>query len=379
MKRKPSLRRIVFQVHLWVGLGLGVYAFLIGLTGSVLVFHKEIVAWTAPPPTVSAATAQAPIEVIRAGIESHYPGWHIWGLETPSAAGEAWRSYIQQGSTFRTVFADPQGRVVGEVKPGITWLRLAERFHSVLLIPGGRLPNGIAGLGLVVLAACGVVLWWPARGRWNTAFRIVRRSSWKGILYDLHRVGGIVAFGFIVLFGITGGYFTWPAAYRNITSLILPTTPKLPEGRVAMDGGRRPVDELVANAQRAVPETTLVRVLTPRERGQPVTIVLAHGPTPADRLTRTSQLTMNPHTGEMLTVDDFRKRPAGDRLLNWMGPLHGGHFGGFWVRVLWALAGLMLPALFVTGFVMWCNRVVAPRLRQYDDRRRADSGVSGNR
>lgn len=359
MKRRSRLRRAVFQVHLWGGLALGLYALLIGLTGSVLVFHKEIAAWTdAPPPTVSETTEQASIEAIRAGIESHYPGWHIWGLETPSEAGAAWRSYIQQGRTFRTVFADPQGRVVGEVKPGWTWLRVVERFHSVLLIPGGRLPNGIAGLGLVALAACGVVLWWPARGRWNSAFRIVRRSSWKGIVYDLHRVGGIVAFGFIVLFGVTGGYFTWPAAYRSITSVILPTTPKLAERLVAMDGGRRPVDELVANARRAVPETSLVRVLTPQERGQPVTIVLAHGPTPADRQTRTSELTMNPHTGETLTVDDFRKRPAGDRVLSWMGPVHGGHFGGFWVRIVWALAGLMLPALFVTGFLMWWNRVV---------------------
>jgi uncharacterized iron-regulated membrane protein len=75
-------------------------------------------------------------------------------------------------------------------------------------------------------------------------------------------------------------------------------------------------------------------------------------------------VTLNPHTAEVLAIDDFRQRRAGDHVVSWMGPLHTGHFGGLGLKIVWALAGLAMPALFITGFLMWCNRVLAPRLRR---------------
>jgi uncharacterized iron-regulated membrane protein len=316
-----------------------------------------------PVPQVAAAEGAANIEDMRTGIQTHYPEWHLWSLEAPWEAGAPWGSYLlKPGSGGKMVYADARGRVVGEINTKGTWLELCEQFHSFLLIPKGRLYNGIAGLVLVGLALSGFVLWWPGRGQWNTAFRIVRRSNWKGLVYDLHRVGGAVMLSFVVLSGITGGYFTWPAVYKRLAGSILATQPKPVAAPVRTEGRRLPVDQLVASAQAEAPGTKLVRVLIPRGEKEAVTVVLAHGQTPDDRRRKTSQLTMHPHSGEVLAFDDYRQRRAGDHVVSWLGPLHTGHFGGVGVRVAWALAGLSLPALFVTGFLMWCNRVLAPRL-----------------
>jgi len=43
------LRRALFQVHLWSGIGLGLYVFFISVTGSVLVYRNELYVWAAPP------------------------------------------------------------------------------------------------------------------------------------------------------------------------------------------------------------------------------------------------------------------------------------------------------------------------------------------
>lgn len=362
--RKPLFKRAMFQLHLWGGLALGVYAFLIGLTGSVLVFREEIVERMSPVPAVAAPAAAPDLDEIRAGVQAHYPGWHPWSLEAPAEAGRPWGSYLLRTGGGKMVFADATGTVVGEMNVKGTWLELFEQFHSFLLIPGGRFYNGVAGLILVALALTGAVLWWPARGEWHKAFRIVRRSNWKGLVFDLHRVGGALMFGFVVLFSVTGGYFTWPAAYKSIAAAILPSQPKPVAPAVQADGPRLPVADLVASAQQAMPGTFLVRVLTPRAESQPVTVVLAHGQTADDRRYSTSQLTLHPQTGEVLTVDDYRRRRAADSVIAWIGPMHTGHFGGLGVKIVWALAGLALPALFVTGFLMWCNRVVAPRLKR---------------
>src|SRR5271154_1306469 len=43
--RRPKslwLRRALFQIHLWTGIALGVYVFIISLTGSAIVFRNEL-------------------------------------------------------------------------------------------------------------------------------------------------------------------------------------------------------------------------------------------------------------------------------------------------------------------------------------------------
>ena len=36
------LRRVMFQVHLWTGIGLGLYVLVICVSGSVLVYRNEL-------------------------------------------------------------------------------------------------------------------------------------------------------------------------------------------------------------------------------------------------------------------------------------------------------------------------------------------------
>ena len=43
--RQPQtvfLRKAAFQVHLWIGIGLGLYIVMLSLTGSFLVFRREM-------------------------------------------------------------------------------------------------------------------------------------------------------------------------------------------------------------------------------------------------------------------------------------------------------------------------------------------------
>ena len=43
--RQPQsvwLRKALFQIHLWSGIGIGIYVVLISISGSVLVFRNEL-------------------------------------------------------------------------------------------------------------------------------------------------------------------------------------------------------------------------------------------------------------------------------------------------------------------------------------------------
>jgi uncharacterized iron-regulated membrane protein len=361
--KRSVLHRALFQVHLWVGLSLGIYALLIGVTGSVLVFREEIVHRISPDPTIVASSADKSLERMIEAIRSQRPGWTIWAIEAPRRADAPWSSYmVQRGGSGRSVFVHPDGQILGERHLEGTWFELVERFHSNLLIRnGGRWYNGVAGLALAALSLTGFYLWWPGRGQWSSAFRIVRTSNWKGVIYDLHRVGGAVTLAFTLMFCITGAYFTWPALYRNLIASVLPTKQKAPAFKVPSATTRQTLDTLVAAAQRAVPDGVLVRVVEVESARQPVRVVFRHGT--VEQSYKTSDVVLDPISGSIVEVNAYADRRAGDTLANFIGPLHTGHFSGLAVKIVWASMGMVLPLMFITGIVMWCNRVVGPRMR----------------
>src|SRR5215469_11961218 len=51
------LRRAVFQVHVWTGIGLGVYILLMSITGSVLVYSNELYTAATLEPVVSKSSS----------------------------------------------------------------------------------------------------------------------------------------------------------------------------------------------------------------------------------------------------------------------------------------------------------------------------------
>src|SRR5450631_4097032 len=56
-KRRPQnvwLRKALFQIHLWTGIGLGLYVILMSVTGSALVFRREMTRSLAREPRVAA-------------------------------------------------------------------------------------------------------------------------------------------------------------------------------------------------------------------------------------------------------------------------------------------------------------------------------------
>jgi uncharacterized iron-regulated membrane protein len=71
-------------------------------------------------------------------------------------------------------------------------------------------------------------------------------------------------------------------------------------------------------------------------------------------------------------VDHFQpldeSKPAltrsGDVVLQWLSRLHFGRFGGWPIKALWTVLGLIPLILFITGAVMWWNRVLRPRFFQ---------------
>src|SRR5438874_2547932 len=72
------LRKATFQLHLWSGIGIGLYVLLVSLTGSVLVYRNELYTATTNDPTIVAQPGpHLTDEELKASATRAFPGYSV--------------------------------------------------------------------------------------------------------------------------------------------------------------------------------------------------------------------------------------------------------------------------------------------------------------
>ena len=87
------LRKAMFQIHLWTGIGLGLYVVLISVSGSAIVFRNEVYNDGAKPKMVAVQGQRLTQDQTQGQAESDYPGYGITYLfesKRPDQATEIW-------------------------------------------------------------------------------------------------------------------------------------------------------------------------------------------------------------------------------------------------------------------------------------------------
>src|SRR5687768_3772992 len=111
--RQPQrvwLRRAAFQIHLWVGLIIGLYVVVLSLTGSVLVYRNELDRYLATPHATFEENAKAMnADELRAAAQRAYPGWQV----TDVAEGRTVRRPARGGAAGPGGPGGQQGRAGG--------------------------------------------------------------------------------------------------------------------------------------------------------------------------------------------------------------------------------------------------------------------------
>lgn len=362
------MKRALVQLHLWCGLVIGVYAFVIGTTGAVLMFRPELQGAVYPQllPAPTPTTPVASPDAVVAELRNHFPDHSFSGIDYPTYRRGTLLAYVTKGDEFRAVFLDPgTGRVVGEL-PKSGWVQRLQDLHFYLWAgtPGLTL-NGVGGLCLLVMVVTGAAIAWPGASMWPQALWVDWRHGWKRVMWELHRAVGSWALLLLAMWAATGAYFAFPRPVRALVELVLPVR-RSDDSRIAAHaaGGTPPsLQELVARARRELPSARVARVLVPFAPGGTYAVAMArevHGDWDGS-----DEVTLHfDATGTLVRVADARQRSSGERVLSWLGLLHVGNFGGWPLKVVWAVFALALPTLFASGYVMWWNRVVRPAVRR---------------
>lgn len=393
-RRRRRWRRWWRRTHLVVGLTAGILVAVVFATGSALVAGFSVDRWVHGDAheRTSSGSATVPLEEIVQTARREAPA--EWGEplrvsmpgRTTYGPAETYEVYFEEpgacpagacaasgpGSTYDTgthfLYLDPgTGEVLAtrSAPTGHLTLFLWELHANLLSGRAGLWAVGVAGLVLLAIAVTGLVLWWPL-GRNGVGFRVRRRSSGAGFVYDLHNATGFyVSLGLLVvaLTGVVLTAKTLPPFDGAVESAIGARAGSRPSPAQPPPGAQRlAVDDAVGIARRTVTDGEVSQVRLPsldaydgQRRTGVYQVILTVRPTYG--VQEGIQVYVEPWSGRVLGIEDSREDTVPQRATHqWVADIHDGSAGGPVGRVLVFVLGLMPAALLVTGWLMWRTR-----------------------
>ena len=354
------LRRLLFQVHLWLGAIAGLYVLVVSITGAALVFRIDMQRAITPHLFHASEGTPADLATVLTSVQHAYPEYHVSGIDAPTTARPTVLAYVSRARELGTVLLDPvDAHVLGEL-PDRSFVRTLQDLHFDLLAGRtGRVVNGIGALCLLAMCATGLVIWWRGIASWTRGLTVDVRRGWKRITFDLHSAVGFWTAAVLAMWAVTGVNFAFGPQVRSIVNRLSPlTSVRTPSSNVAMREHRPPeLRALLDDARRHMPGRFAARIVFPSSDASAVQVLFAKmSPTPLGP-NALEPVFLDQYTGAVLQAP--RTHPtAGDTIIAWMRPLHVGDFAGSIVKAGWFVLALSPTVLFVTGFVMWWNRVV---------------------
>jgi uncharacterized iron-regulated membrane protein len=360
------VRKVVYLIHLWVGLILGAYFALMGLSGSTLVFKTEINKVLSPHLYTVTPVETKPLTLSRVAeiFKVAHPQEEISSLLLPLKADDpliiGYKS-IQPGPEksrphWRQCFINQYSGVItgDEANGGI--FNIVQRLHFRLLLDKqGENLNRWGSLVIITMLISGLWLWWPAASRFWQQFKqrttIKSDGSFKRIVFDTHNAVGFYSSSILLVLALTAASHFFKDQTIAIVSTLTATPLEKKEKRPPAVKSKLTFDQIVERARAAAPDMVPYIVLDSLR----VKMVKKNEPPVAAQFVTVVLNAQN----ETSIVERPEAEPLGRQILNWLMPVHFGQWGGplyYPIKILWFFAGLCPTVLFLSGCIMYIER-----------------------
>ncbi|PPD05055.1 MAG: peptidase [Methylobacter sp.] len=384
LARLKARRKVWLKAHLWLGLALGLFLAVFGLTGSILVFQAEVNELLNPALlTVEAPSDGSPYqplsELIEAGCRAmpahatltfaNYPRNKQatlqlnFKLPVGEASTENWQVMV---NPYTAKITGKQLLSSSESHFPKTFIGFIFELHYALLLGEelGYLIVGSMGAVLIISTLTGLIVWWPLTGKWRQALTVKRKASAERLTVDLHKTAGFYSAAVLLPVLFSGVYMNLPEQVVPVLELFSPVTYRY-NFLSQPHPGLEPITmaEVVAIAKARYPKGHPHWIYGAPSATDTYTVCLDDVDRPGSLLQRVC-IVLDRYTGKVIDLDDPAEAGPGEIFTHWQWPLHSGQAAGLPGRILVCLTGLACPLLFVTGVIRWCQKRRAYRLKQ---------------
>ncbi len=361
-------RKFWLNVHLFLALVVGFIFALLGLTGSISVYREELDALLNPQLVIENPQGEyQSLDDIIASVRTAHPDrYGEWTLEMPSSPnGMVTVWFDKPRETFFERYAPLMVSVnpyTAEVVSSRFWGRtittwLLDLHTQLQFDETGWNIVGYSGL-LSMLSVCsGLYLWWPGIKNIFLTFRVGFRKGSMRLLFDLHRLIGVLSAGALLVLAFTGVRLSFPALLEDVFGS---------SGMAHGETGTSISSTAIPNDHPTVLEAAEFIARGPFQTAELRRVTTPAGDSGVYRVNLRQKFEVNhrhPYTtvwvdrwsGQIREVRDPKSFSNGQKFITWMWPLHTGEALGSTGRFCWFLAGQSLFFLYVSGMARWLH------------------------
>lgn len=361
-----NLKKIIGQIHLWLGLASGLVVFILGITGAIYAFEdeiKDLVYKDRLYVKVPEGAERLPLsklipiaekamgrerKISRAEL-SQIPGrtYMFRALKLDKQAFGYWNYYAY----YHKVYLDPYtGKVVSKENAKREFFTVVLALHMNLLLGNvvGHFVVRWSVVCFVILLISGLVLWWPKNWKpkqLKKSFKVKWNAKFKRLNYDLHNVFGFYSFLILMVIALTGLMWSFELTTEKKAKVLSDTTQLLKE---------MPADVILGQALKASPKTVYFLYNFPAAKSGTVNVSAYQDEMHLyDRI----PYQFDRYNGVLLKKGEpFNRLSVGAKLIAMNYDLHTGSVLGLAGKLMAFLAGLIAAGLPVTGFLIWWKR-----------------------
>ncbi|MCA4792823.1 PepSY domain-containing protein [Myroides odoratimimus] len=372
-KKKNAFRKLMNDLHLWLGIASSLILFVVCLTGTIYTFKSEIQQMLAPDMYKLTVVKDEvlPIDTMKAFVESTYQG----KVQRVSIKHKKNAPYVfsvgfeDKDKKNETVYLNPYtNEVVGAGRgPADEFFMTVFKLHRWLLLDMkiGRPIVGIATIIFVFLSISGLILWFPKKIKgWKSikpGFKIKFNANWKRINHDLHNTLGFYTLIIVLIMSLTGlcWSFEW---YKDGLSSVLGAkvfggrNEVKPESTLTEGAKTLDLSDVIQRANQTISyEYRTMTVSFPK--GDKGSFEVSKNEAARFNETVTDRVFIDQYSGDIIRQDMFSDKSVGEKIASSIRALHFGDIYGMFSKVIYFIVCLIATSLPITGIFIWINKM----------------------
>ncbi|MCM4156414.1 PepSY-associated TM helix domain-containing protein [Gramella sp. AN32] len=338
--------RTLLKYHSYFGIVAGVFLFVMGITGSVLIFTEDIDHLLFNKYEAEINTTDLQLDKATATVQDKFPNWDTRIIKFEK--GKTILFNIRRPEARKYVFVHPStGNIIKTINANTHFTKWLLKFHYSLhtgII--GRFLVFFAGIAFFLSLLTGIILYRKMIVK-TLLFQVKLKSTNKRTFYSaLHRYVGVWALLLNLVIVFTGIFLAYKVVNSGLREGVKPSPPIL---KTSLEASLTKIKKEEPNFK-----ATYIR-LPSSEKGK----IVFNGTFEEDAFYLSkyyNKFSVDYITGAIVSIDKINEASFITKFNSSILPLHFGQYGGWISKVLYCFVGLSGPFLSISGYFIWLKR-----------------------
>lgn len=366
--KNNSLKKLIGQLHLWLGLSSGIIVFIISITGCLYAFQEEIQNITEEYRFVEKENKPfLPPSQLEEIAKKELPGKALHAIKYNGQEKSTEAIFFHYEPTYYfIVYLNPySGKVLETVNMDEGFFRFILNGHFYLWLPPEIGQPVVASFTLIFLTLLlsGLYLWYPRNKnaiKQRFRFKWKESTKWKRKNYDFHNITGFYILLIALVFAITGlvwGFQWFAYSYYTVLggekSLVYEDAISKKTNLTT----ERSLDKIWTLMQKEYPTAKSIEVHPPENDS---TAIAANANSEEGTFWKTDYRYFDQYTLEEKKVKHiygrYKDTTTSDKLMRMNYDIHTGAVFGLAGKIFAFLISLLIASLPISGFYIWWGR-----------------------